>query len=86
MRDQIWHLTYFDGQAMPAATDPDGFTAGLAELMADPAGWEARIVADGPSALGGRAARRLGATDGPRCSARSPISTRRPDCRGTARR
>jgi uncharacterized protein (TIGR03084 family) len=52
VRDQIWHLTYFDGQALRSATDPDGFTAGLAELMADPVGWEAQIVAEGrrPSA------------------------------------
>ena len=52
VRDQIWHLTYFDGQALRSATDPDGFTAGLADLMADPVGWEAQIVAEGrrPSA------------------------------------
>lgn len=52
VRDQIWHLTYFDGQAGRAATDPDGFTADLAEVVADVQGWEARIVIEGqePSA------------------------------------
>lgn len=52
VRDQIWHLTYFDGQARRAAVDPDGFTAGLADVMSDPVGWEADIVAEGrrPSA------------------------------------
>ncbi|MDQ6696129.1 MAG: TIGR03084 family metal-binding protein [Actinomycetota bacterium] len=47
LRDQMWHLTYFDAQARRAATDPDGFTAGLADVMADPTGWEAGIVAEG---------------------------------------
>ena len=47
IRDQIWHLTYFDGQAVRAATDPEGFAAGLGEIMADPAAWEARIVVEG---------------------------------------
>jgi uncharacterized protein (TIGR03084 family) len=47
IRDQIWHLTYFDGQAHRAATEPDGFTAGLAAVMSDPVGWEADILAEG---------------------------------------
>lgn len=50
VRDQIWHLTYFDGQAHRAAADPAGFTASLAAVMADPAGWEAGIVAEGHEA------------------------------------
>ncbi len=54
VRDQIWHLAYFDGQAQRAATDPSGFTAGLSDLMADPVAWEAQVVAEG---------RRLDSTD-----------------------
>lgn len=33
VRDQIGHLTYFDGTATLAATDPDAFQASLEELM-----------------------------------------------------
>lgn len=47
VRDQVWHLAYFDGQARRAAADPDAFSAGLVDVLADPAGWEAGIVADG---------------------------------------
>jgi uncharacterized protein (TIGR03084 family) len=37
IRDQVGHLTYFDGAATLAVTDPDAFTAGVAELMASAA-------------------------------------------------
>lgn len=47
VRDQVWHLCYFDGQATVAAIDPDGFTAGRAAAMADPVAWEAEMVARG---------------------------------------
>ena len=33
--DQIGHLTYFDGAAATAITDPDAFQASIAELLAD---------------------------------------------------
>jgi uncharacterized protein (TIGR03084 family) len=53
--DQIGHLTYFDGTAAQAITDPDGFTAGVHELLAalggdtDPTLEEARTMQ--PAAL-----------------------------------
>ena len=34
VRDQIGHLTYFDGTAALAITDPDGFKGSLEELLA----------------------------------------------------
>jgi len=40
VRDQIGHLTYFDGTATLAATDPDAFQAALEELMASGDGME----------------------------------------------
>ena len=36
--DQIGHLTYFDGAAVTAITDPDAFKASIPELLADPDG------------------------------------------------
>ena len=36
--DQIGHLTYFDGAAVTAITDPDAFKASIAEMLADPDG------------------------------------------------
>jgi uncharacterized protein (TIGR03084 family) len=36
--DQIGHLTYFDGAAVTAITDPDAFKASIAGLLADPDG------------------------------------------------
>ncbi len=50
VRDQIWHLTYFDGQAHRAAVDPDAFNASLAGVMGDVDHWEERIVAEGRQA------------------------------------
>lgn len=47
VRDQIWHLAYFDGQARRSIEDPDGFNAALAEIVADPTGWERGIVDEG---------------------------------------
>lgn len=49
VRDQVWHLCYFDGQAARAATDPDGFSAGLEAVIADPGAWEQRVVEEGRS-------------------------------------
>src|SRR3546814_819 len=40
VRDQIGHLTYFDGTATLAATDPDAFQAALEELMGSGDGME----------------------------------------------
>jgi uncharacterized protein (TIGR03084 family) len=39
--DQIGHLTYFDGAAATAVTDPDAFTASFEELLASPDGGDA---------------------------------------------
>ena len=52
--DQISHLAYFDDQAARSVTDPEGFTAMVAELMAseDPWGLEDQIMARG-RAMGG---------------------------------
>jgi uncharacterized protein (TIGR03084 family) len=36
--DQIGHLTYFDGTAALAVTDPEAFTASIAEIVAAPDG------------------------------------------------
>lgn len=47
VRDQVGHLAYFDGEARRAIVDPEGFTAGLAEIVADPEGWMARAVEQG---------------------------------------
>src|SRR5258708_4837754 len=47
VRDQVAHLAYFDGEARRAITDPDGFSAGLADIAADPQGWMDRTVAAG---------------------------------------
>lgn len=47
IRDQVWHLTYFDGQARRAVVDPEGFSAALQEIVTDPAGWEKAIVDEG---------------------------------------
>lgn len=55
VRDQIGHLAYFDREAARALGDPEGFTAGLAEILEDPDGWMARTVEEGralePAAL-----------------------------------
>ena len=47
--DQISHLAYFDDRAAQSVTDPDGFAAMVAELMAseDPWGLEGQIMARG---------------------------------------
>jgi uncharacterized protein (TIGR03084 family) len=47
VRDQVGHLAFFDREAVRALTDPDGFNAGLAELLQDPEGWMARTVEEG---------------------------------------
>jgi uncharacterized protein (TIGR03084 family) len=47
VRDQVGHLAFFDREAARALTDPDGFTAGLAEVLQDPDGWMARTVEEG---------------------------------------
>jgi len=47
VRDQIGHLAYFDREAVRALTDPDGFSAGLADLLVDPVGWMERSVDEG---------------------------------------
>jgi uncharacterized protein (TIGR03084 family) len=39
--DQIGHLTYFDGAAATAVTDPDAFAASIGELVAAPDGGDA---------------------------------------------
>jgi len=44
IRDQIAHLAYFDGEARRAIVDPEGFSAGLAEIASDPDGWLRRSV------------------------------------------
>src|SRR4051812_25998472 len=36
VRDQISHLAFFDDQARLATDDPDGFTAHLSDIAADP--------------------------------------------------
>ena len=47
--DQISHLAYFDDRAAQAVSDPDGFAAEVAALMAseDPWGLEDQIMASG---------------------------------------
>ena len=47
VRDQIGHLAHFDREAMRAIEDPQAFTAGLAEIVADPQGWMDRTLAEG---------------------------------------
>jgi uncharacterized protein (TIGR03084 family) len=47
VRDQVGHLAYFDREAVGALTEPDAFTAGLAEIVADPEGWMAGTVHEG---------------------------------------
>ncbi|MFP3899408.1 MAG: TIGR03084 family metal-binding protein [Acidimicrobiia bacterium] len=42
--DQIGHLTYFDGAAATAITDPDAFAASVGELLASPAEVDARTL------------------------------------------
>jgi uncharacterized protein (TIGR03084 family) len=39
--DQIGHLTYFDGAAATAVTDPDAFSASIGDLIAAPDGGDA---------------------------------------------
>jgi uncharacterized protein (TIGR03084 family) len=47
VRDQVGHLAFFDREAVRALTDPDGFNAGLAELLRDPEAWMASTVEEG---------------------------------------
>jgi uncharacterized protein (TIGR03084 family) len=47
IRDQIGHLAYFDREAVRAITQPEAFTAGLTEIVADPDGWMTRSLAEG---------------------------------------
>ncbi|HXA27513.1 MAG TPA: TIGR03084 family metal-binding protein [Candidatus Angelobacter sp.] len=47
VRDQVGHLAFFDREAVRALSDPEGFNAGLAGLLADPEGWMARTVEEG---------------------------------------
>ncbi len=47
VRDQVGHLAYFDAEARRALVDPEGFAAGLAELLGDPEGWMAATVEKG---------------------------------------
>lgn len=45
--DQIGHLTYFDGAAATAVTDPDAFTASFQELLASADGGDALTLGRG---------------------------------------
>ena len=47
VRDQVWHLTFFDTQAVLAVDDPGAFTASVGDLLADIEGWEQAVVAEG---------------------------------------
>ncbi len=47
VRDQVSHLWFFDREARRAVEDPDGFTAGLAAIAADPTGYMGRHLAAG---------------------------------------
>jgi uncharacterized protein (TIGR03084 family) len=47
VRDQIGHLAFFDCEAVRAITQPDAFSNGLAEIVADPDGWMVRTLAEG---------------------------------------
>jgi uncharacterized protein (TIGR03084 family) len=47
VRDQVGHLAWFDRAAVQAMTDPDAFTAGLADIAADPQAWMDRTVVEG---------------------------------------
>ncbi|MCU1352736.1 MAG: hypothetical protein JWM05_1945 [Acidimicrobiales bacterium] len=49
VRDQVWHLTYFDTQAVLAVEDPVSFTAALGDVVADIEGWEHAVVDEGRS-------------------------------------
>ncbi len=55
VRDQIGHLAYFDRAGTTALRDPDAFTAGLADIVADVDAFVARTVEAGralaPAAL-----------------------------------
>lgn len=53
--DQISHLAYFDARAAQAVTDPEGFSAEVAELMASPDPWglEDQIMERGRAMDGG---------------------------------
>jgi uncharacterized protein (TIGR03084 family) len=52
VRDQLFHLAWFDRAAAQAVRDPEAFAAGAAELFADPAAAEASILATGRSMAG----------------------------------
>jgi uncharacterized protein (TIGR03084 family) len=54
VRDQIGHLAHYDGEAVRAATDPQGFTADLEAALADMAAFAARAESIG-NALAGAA-------------------------------
>lgn len=47
VRDQIGHLAFFDEAGTQAIADPDAFTAALAALFDDPAGFMDRAVEQG---------------------------------------
>ncbi|HEY4377985.1 MAG TPA: TIGR03084 family metal-binding protein, partial [Acidimicrobiales bacterium] len=49
VRDSIWHLAHYDGQAVRAVDDPAGFLVSVDELLADPDGGQAAIEATGRS-------------------------------------
>jgi uncharacterized protein (TIGR03084 family) len=51
--DTVAHLWFFDREATTALTDPERFTAGLAEVVQDPEGYMARTLDEG-RALGER--------------------------------
>lgn len=50
--DQIGHLTYFDGAAATAVTDPDAFKASIHDLIAAPDGGAALTLGRGQTAAG----------------------------------
>jgi uncharacterized protein (TIGR03084 family) len=45
--DTVAHLWFFDREATTALVDPDTFTAGLAQIFADPERWMARTTQEG---------------------------------------
>src|SRR5436189_6377189 len=45
VRDQIGHLTFFDGRAVMAATDPDRFTADRDIAINDPDAYNKQVEA-----------------------------------------
>jgi uncharacterized protein (TIGR03084 family) len=47
VRDQIWHLAFFDEAARQAVSEPAAFVAGLAQVAEDPGGFERAAVEAG---------------------------------------